>query len=204
MHVETTFARKDGRGELCTVVAVSGRRGVRTMGKFESTPGPAQTAPDRWPRDSRLVRAEGQTTLLLFLHPRCSCSEATLTELEKLVALNHTGFAILAVFAIPPNGGMEWKESPIIRRASSIRGTSIVFDPGGIEARRFGAITSGSVGAYGREGELRFAGGITQARGVEGEGAAWLNLRKVIDGSSATRRTLDPFGCPLRKESSYS
>jgi hypothetical protein len=136
--------------------------GAWAMVRYESTPGPKQTAPSRWPRESTFTRAADRTTLLVFMHPLCSCSEATLAELEQLVASNGREFRSLAVFAIPELGDAAWgagtgtqtawKDSPVVRHAQSIDGVSVIFDPGGIETRRFGAVTSGFVAVYGAVG----------------------------------------------------
>ena len=46
----------------------------------------SKLAVDHWPQGTQLVRPEGQPTLVLFLHPKCPCSRATLAELYHLYA----------------------------------------------------------------------------------------------------------------------
>src|SRR5690349_19429168 len=40
-----------------------------------------------WPEASSIVRHAQRPTLLLFLHPHCACSRATVEELERLNTL---------------------------------------------------------------------------------------------------------------------
>ena len=65
--------------------AVSG--GFAVLMRYKSTPGEAHRPPAQWPRESRLQRASGQrATLVLFAHPECPCTRASVTELARLVA----------------------------------------------------------------------------------------------------------------------
>ncbi len=165
--------------------------------KYEWTPGPQQSAPAVWPAQSKLTTAPGSATLVVFLHPRCFCSQATLTELEKLVAQQKKPVRVLAVFEIPAAADNNWRDSDTVRQARAIAGVTTIFDPGGQEARRFGAVTSGFVAAYNAAAHLRFAGGITSARGRTGEGVSWMALARALDNPSASPSLWRVFGCGL-------
>jgi hypothetical protein len=71
-----------------------------------------------------------------------------------------------------------------------------MLDTNAKEAQRFGARTSGEVALYDDAGRLAFRGGITAARGHEGDSTGrdailrWLN-HLPADKCSPT------FGCPL-------
>ena len=68
---------------------------------------------------------------------------------------------------------------------------------GGTIAASFGAFTSGQVLLYdARRGALRFAGGITGARGHEGANAGRDALQSVLDEGAAKARA-PVFGCSL-------
>jgi hypothetical protein len=55
------------------------------------------------------------------------------------------------------------------RSAAAIPGVKVLFDPDRMEARRFGAETSGHNLSFGADGGLLFSGGITASRGHAGE-----------------------------------
>jgi hypothetical protein len=73
----------------------------------------------------------------------------------------------------------------------------MVHDHDGVEARRFGAATSGQVILYDARGTLLFSGGITPARGHSGDSTGRdAILALLIDGSSEASET-PVFGCSL-------
>jgi hypothetical protein len=45
---------------------------------FTATPGPLGAPPADWPGDTRLVRSSNGDTLVMIVHPHCSCSCASL------------------------------------------------------------------------------------------------------------------------------
>ena len=48
-----------------------------------SRPGGDPEAPARWPEASALVRNADGPTLVLFAHPKCPCTDASLAELAR-------------------------------------------------------------------------------------------------------------------------
>src|SRR5262249_13703592 len=60
--------------------------GLAWLAGYANRPGASGRAPETWPAESRVERAADRPTLLLFLHPRCSCSQATLAEFAELLA----------------------------------------------------------------------------------------------------------------------
>ena len=89
-----------------------------------------------------------------------------------------------------------------LRRAAfeSIPGVRAVDDVGGGEAAWFGATTSGHAILYGADGGRLFSGGITAARGHEGENdGAEAVVRLVLQlGAGAQAATHPVFGCAIR------
>ena len=83
--------------------------GFAVLMRYKSTPGEAHRPPAQWPRESRLQRASGQrATLVLFAHPECPCTRASVTELARLVAGARTGWPPVSssfVRAAPPTDG---------------------------------------------------------------------------------------------------
>jgi hypothetical protein len=66
-----------------------------------------------------------------------------------------------------------------------------------VEARRFGARTSGQVVVYDPTGGLRFSGGITMARGHRGNNAGQQIVDMLVHGGRTERTTTPVFGCEL-------
>jgi hypothetical protein len=93
-----------------------------------------------------------------------------------------------------------WEQTDLWRTASAIPGVHVMTDVGGAEARVFGALVSGQTLLYSAMGSLLFSGGITGARGHEGDNAGRTALTSILAGrTSATIRT-KVFGCYLYSE----
>ena len=60
------------------------------------------------------------------------------------------------------------------------------------------ALTSGSCFLYDAHGKLLFSGGITSARGHEGDNAGRDAIVKLVHGRPAPQQQTDVFGCALR------
>jgi hypothetical protein len=93
-----------------------------------------------------------------------------------------------------------WTNGPSWELAAKIPGVKVEADPGGAEARRFGAQTSGFVVFYDALGKLVFRGGITSARGHMGDNAgSQAIISCALRGSSQLSQT-PVFGCSLTEE----
>lgn len=160
----------------------------------------------QWPNGTALPRAPGRVTLLLFVHPHCACAHATLTELERLLAIHQLRHpnrmpSICVVATIPPLADETWKESRIVRRSLALRGARLFLDHAGVEAFRFGAQTSGTVMLFDPDERRVFAGGITISRGHEGPSLGGTTLARLIAGERGDavvdQSTIPVFGCRL-------
>lgn len=152
-------------------------------------------SPDRWPTGATVALASDRPTVVLFAHPRCPCTHATLSELAR--ALAAAPAAKLEVRLFVPDDGSEpaWARTALWSRAAVIPGAHVDVDIGGREAARFDARTSGLVLAYAPDGRRLFAGGVTAGRGHEGDNAGHAALVAALRGDTAARA--DVYGCAL-------
>jgi hypothetical protein len=154
-----------------------------------------------WPVGSQLPRAQRQPTLLVFLHPKCPCSRATATELERLLDRPEGAAApacqvfVVAVTPASPDEG--WTETPLLDRCRRLPGAQVIIDRGGHEAALFGAATSGTALWFDAAGRRQYDGGITIARGHEGASVGGAALARLLNGEEATVDCLPAFGCRL-------
>jgi hypothetical protein len=163
---------------------------------FELSPGSPAAALPSWPTNGPLSRTVGSFDLLVFAHPRCPCTRATIGELAILMAHCPQRVAARVLFFRPARGSDKWSETDLWRAAAVIPGVTARWDDDGIEAKRFGARTSGQVFVYDPQGLLRFQGGITPSRGHAGDNVGREAICKIVEG--ATGSAASPvFGCPL-------
>jgi hypothetical protein len=154
-------------------------------------------APPRWPQASALVRSSTGGTLVMFAHPQCPCTQASLGELAVLRARAGAGLAMVVVFLDPEDASGDWRQTANVEAAANIPGVTVRFDKGGREARLFGAATSGQTELYDAGGRLIFSGGITAARGHFGDNAGREAILGWTAGGQAPGGETPVFGCAL-------
>lgn len=168
------------------------------MSAYERAPGPEGTAPLVWPSASVLNTLNGDFTLVMFVHPQCPCSRASLDELNVIMnSADARRSKAYAVFVSPPSTDEHWLHTYSWERAGQIPGVLRYVDHGGVEAHRFGAQTSGDLLLYDGRGQLEFRGGITSARGAEGDNIGRQSVLRLLAGSPVPWQTHAVFGCAL-------
>ena len=170
---------------------------------YSQTPGDTGTTPLTWPGGNAVSRKAGRPTLVLALHPACTCSQATLEQLDRLTASHPGAFDVVVLFAgyegLPAGADVI---GPALAQHRNIRR---IDDPGAAIARRFGALTSGHALLYDEEGRLRFSGGLTRGRGETGDSLPLAYLRAWAAGTRpAGAATFKVFGCALASHGAAS
>jgi len=181
------------RGALVAAWLLLVVAGLLVLIDHGAAPGAPAAAPERWPAGSRVGRSAGLATLVVFAHPGCPCTRATLAELARL-APELAGRASVEV-VLAEVAGAEEDGQGIRAAAAAIPGVRIATDPRGVERRRFGALTSGQVLLYDAAGKLAFAGGITPGRGHEGDSFGAAAIRSFVRGERLAGERARVFGC---------
>ena len=165
--------------------------------QYAQSPGADGTIPDRWPGTIQLSHDGNHPTLIMFIHPRCPCSRATLGELEVLMA-RCQGKLDAQVWFLQPAGMSEvWVKTDLWRSAEVIPGVTVHRDEGGMEARRFHAETSGQAALYDSDGTLMFQGGITISRGHAGDNAGLTAVAALVAHEPSRIIKTAVYGCAL-------
>ncbi|HEY1923462.1 MAG TPA: hypothetical protein VGG44_11985 [Tepidisphaeraceae bacterium] len=175
--------------------------GFASLWRYETTACAQQEFGDRWPAGSHILRDAHHFTLVVFMHPQCPCSKASVADLARLMT-RCQGRLIAQVLFIRPSGfGPGWEQTDLWRDAAAIPGTFVSCDVDGVEARRFGAMTSGQTALYDSAGRLLFQGGITESRGHEGDNAGCDAIADLVLHEDKTvgisRGETGVFGCSL-------
>jgi hypothetical protein len=166
------------------------------MARFQSRPGPVGEVAACWPSDTAIARRSGRPTLVVFLHPYCPCSRATLIELER-VTTRCAGLADVQVVVSWDSEQAPDSPVAILEDARAIAGVQVRFDLGAKEARRFGAATSGMAFLYDASGALQFQGGITAGRGHEGDNGGEESLVASLEHGTRHSGAAPVYGCPI-------
>jgi hypothetical protein len=164
---------------------------------YGGSPGTSQAAPPQWPVESSIHLSERGATLIIFAHPHCPCTRASLGELEEIVARSGSTVTTSVVFLKPVGSDDSWDRTDLVQTAAAIPGVHVIHDLDGAEARLFGATTSGQALLFNARGELLFNGGITQARGHAGDNAGRFAIESCLANRAPACLQTPVFGCPI-------
>jgi hypothetical protein len=144
-----------------------------------------------------MTRPRQLPVLVMFIHPHCPCSRATLGELEILLSHCKGKLEARLWFFLPETEPAAWAQSDLWATATRLPNTSLNLDPGGTEQRRFGARVSGEAFLFLPDGTLAFHGGITGGRGHAGDNAGRAAVEWILLHGGQTTATAPVYGCEL-------
>jgi hypothetical protein len=170
--------------------------GMAVILDYESRPGPAARPPTDWPSGTQVARIPGRATLVMLAHPHCPCTRASVGELARLMAHVQGRLTATVLFLSPSSAPIDWEQTDLWQSAAAIPSVAVRRDVDGVEAARFGAVTSGQVIVYDAAGGMVFSGGITGGRGHAGDNAGRSAILALVDGEPSTRES-PVFGCSL-------
>jgi hypothetical protein len=174
--------------------------GFSYLNTYQSTPGKSQVALSDWPAQSELALdsksgASGNFRALMFVHPQCPCSSASLSELGVLLA-RAPQLQAHVVFTHPDGASNSWiSDSTLYKKAKSIPGLKVLVDKNGKEAKLFGVETSGHLCVFDPQNRLVFDGGVTGRRGHEGDNAGLDSVVRLVHGRESALKKTNVFGC---------
>jgi hypothetical protein len=172
--------------------------GLAWMWEYETTPGEFTTSLTHWPAESRIERNTDRPTLVIFAHPRCPCTRATISELALIMAHCPERVDVRVLFFKPSGFSTGWEKTDLWSSAEAIPGVTVISDEDGSEAKIFRATTSGLSLLYDPNGRLLFDGGITVSRGHSGDNAGRSAIESLLmNGQSDQKQQTFVFGCPL-------
>jgi len=171
--------------------------GLRVLLNYETSPGGVGVVPNSWPANSSIALAKDRPTLVMVAHPQCPCTRASMSELAQVVARVQNKARVYVLFYTPSAIGPQWDNTNLRREAAEIPGVTVLSDRDGVEARRFGAETSGHTFLFAADGRLLFSGGITASRGHSGDNAGEIAIVSLINNRVSERARTVVFGCAL-------
>lgn len=172
--------------------------GFAALAAYSLSPGPAgapapldQTplASDDGPHGWRLVMA---------VHPKCPCTAASLSELERLLAKAGPDLSCTVLAYTPSGAPSDWRERGVLGAATRLPRAEIVADTDGAVAASLGIETSGGVVLYDAHGQPRFHGGVTIARGHEGDNLGVDSVLALVRGETPPRESTSVYGCRIQ------
>lgn len=172
--------------------------GTVALNVYGLTEGPRGAAPTEWPTE--LGERTARLGMVVYAHPRCPCTRATLWESAELVAASEGELQVEVLFYVPEGEPASWAHGDLWSIAQETPNTTPRVDPGGRLAAAHGALTSGHCRVYGPGGALLFDGGLTASRGHQGTSAGERAIRAHVRRQPTDTTTTPVFGCGISEE----
>jgi len=178
---------------------ISAGYGFHRVLAYKSKAGVGTRPPSAWPVNNVIQLPSRTPLLVMFAHPQCPCTKASLAQLEQLAALRQRQFQAAVVFYQPKGASKEWSDSSLVRQAKAIPGVQVISDSNAELATTFNIQTSGHTLLYSPRGELLFSGGITSARGHIGDNSGFAAVSRIltIQSMNLNCSSTPVFGCEL-------
>ncbi|BBM82387.1 hypothetical protein [Candidatus Uabimicrobium amorphum] len=179
------------------------------FGVYENTPGKLGIVPKKLLRTPQLGISKKKPTLLVFLHPRCPCSHATIGALEIIISRTANPCEVVVVFYAPKDEKKHWYQTRLFQKAQKIslllqhKKSKIQLrtyvDREAQQSKKFGATISGTVLLYDAADALRFHGGITLSRGHfdSGDNFGVEAIVNILNKKSNKITQTPVFGCSI-------
>jgi hypothetical protein len=172
--------------------------GLHGLMVYEGTPTlPKGEASQIWPSKTSLQHSNHMPTLLLFIHPQCPCSRASIAELASILTTCHEKMETHVLFFKPEGFPETWVKSDLWDSAKILPDTDVKIDNAGLESNIFHAEVSGYTLLYDESGKLVFHGGITVARGHMGENQGKDAVLAIVNKKKPNVFQTPVFGCSL-------
>lgn len=182
--------------------------GFGVMAAYAAKPGAVGDVPRTWPdkAPAGMSLDPDQPTLVLAVHPRCPCTRATISELERALAKAPTQPTIYAlIFEPAPDDPAHeddaFARTSLAKRLALLPGARLIPDPGAQIATRFGALTSGHTLVYTPDAALAYSGGLTPTRAHEGPNTGSASLIELFNARASLASDAPVYGCPLCPDS---
>ncbi|HEY9718533.1 MAG TPA: hypothetical protein V6C69_13765 [Trichormus sp.] len=199
VHADHVAATKANPSLTCLaavwlILAILGFCGYQL---YENAPIETKAKQSQWPAHSGLYLAKTGYTLVMFAHPRCPCTGASVSELARLLARCPERISAYVLFLRPAGVAPDWDKSDLWSRCAHMPGVSVLSDDRGLESANFNATVSGETLVYAPDGRLIFSGGITASRGHEGDNLGRSAIERAVNQHESTYATTPTFGCSL-------
>lgn len=139
---------------------------------------------------------KGPFHILMFIHPKCPCSVASLNALELIIRSCHSQPSAEVIVVGADESQIASNAFALVAKARAIP-DAIVRSELLNEAKLYGARTSGHLVVLNADKQELFRGGITPARGHEGQSVGMECVKSLLTGYAPAERTRPVYGCPL-------
>lgn len=172
--------------------------GLVRVARYDSAPEAVNAIKGDFPSGSIIHLNSATPTVVLFVHPACPCTQASVHQLAEAQAQASRKANIYILIAKPAGHSFAKEAKEMRKLAEQVQGAQVLDDVDCKEAVRFQATVSGQCFVYDPKGKLTFSGGLTRARGHYGTSLGSDTVLALLNGQPTTVRNAPVFGCYLR------
>lgn len=171
---------------------------TKAMLIFQFTPGKMGKVFNDFPQKSKLVLDQTLPTLILFLHPKCTCSKASVEEIKIIKSSIKKEFKLIAVVQTASLKLTDELEK-LKEELSTLPHSTIVNDSYSFETNLFSVKTSGQIYIYSSFGELIYTGGSTSSRGTSSPSELRRTIASILETNKKPHQliTKSIYGCEM-------
>jgi hypothetical protein len=152
---------------------------------------------NEWPSSLEPTDRDGRIRVILFAHPLCPCTRATIAELDEALGSRRTNVNTTIVFVTAGLAEPDIYDSPTVAAARRLLNVTLRFEDNTAFASRIGATTSGELFVFDGAGKRVFHGGITAGRGHRGRSPGRERFEQALEGILVDHEESPLFGCRL-------
>ena len=171
--------------------------GLKILLEYDNKVQESGNHPQHWLAQSKIPFSKKNPTLLIFVHPGCPCTKASLEELNRLLTNFPDKLNAQAIFLKAEGTKENWHQTELWKKANKIKGLNTFLDEDGREARLFSVKASGRTLVYDTKASLIFYGGLTSSRGHEGDNIGRSSIEHYLRSGHLLKQSSPSFGCAL-------
>lgn len=167
------------------------------LAAYSYTAGPLGHPPALRQADNPFGFSGESHLLVMTIHPKCPCSRASIGELEKLLSKLDKRLTCVVLVYQPAAAPDDWLRTDLVESVRRLSKVRMVVDPAGKLARDFGMTTSGTTVLYSPQGDPKYWGGTTSARGHAGDNLGSDSIAAIVRGQRPPATSRPAYGCRL-------
>jgi hypothetical protein len=180
---------------VCWIAVVA--IGVGALVAYSQTPGPTPKPPTLNIFGEQLAGATNPWWLIAGIHPKCRCTLATMSELQRIMRQGAKTPLCSVVVFVPTGSLANWTDTTTVRQARATPGVEVIDDLDGRTLKSLGIQALGAAVLYDSSGTPQFRGGITRSRGHEGVNLGVESILALINGRPPLASDTSIYGCRI-------
>lgn len=157
-----------------------------------------------WPSETQIEHDNKRLNLLVFIHPRCRCSENIDEHVLAVKEAASGSTTTTFIFFCAEDKPDTWAQNSTWDRLNADGEHKLLIDRGGVEAKRFNVSASGHCMLFDTNQHLLFSGGLGADKEGNPSSQAIATLTTQLSESESDVSAFPVVGCSLEERPAFS